>query len=224
MLLSGKCHMDGEHLLGKRASLILWQRKIQPLVIKVFTTFYRRMFLMVRPLDSTISHLRPRLPVVFELLTETEFLARSSLWPDHYVHPIRAHLARGEQYFAALYEGQITQIGRVATGRVYIPYLRRDLILQPGDVYFYASFTLPAYRGYGLAPARAAHMMHHYRQEGYQRVVCLVAVENKSGLRSVQKTGYQAVGWYSCLRFGPWQCDWQQTWGAESLPRLARAT
>jgi ribosomal protein S18 acetylase RimI-like enzyme len=161
--------------------------------------------------------------VVFELLTEKELLAHSSAWPAHHVRSMQAHLARGEQYFAALCEGQITQVGRVATGWVYIPYLRRYLILQPGDVYFYDSFTLPAYRGYGLAPARAAHMMHHYRQEGYRRVVCLVAVENKSGLRSVQKTGYQAVGLYSCLRFGPWQCDWQQTWEEMPLPKLVRA-
>jgi ribosomal protein S18 acetylase RimI-like enzyme len=157
------------------------------------------------------------------MLTENELFACSVSWPDHYVNSIQSHLARGEPCFAALYDGQIAQVGTAATGRVYVPYLYRDLLLQPDDVYFYDSFTLPAYRGYGLAPARAAHMMHHYWQEGYRRVVCLVAVENQGGLRSVQKTGYQAVGLYSCLRFGPWQRDWQKTWSEEPLPTLAKA-
>jgi ribosomal protein S18 acetylase RimI-like enzyme len=212
--------MVRENSLIQRSSSMLHQQGIHLLTSKILTTFYRRMFLMVRPLDSMIPYLYPHLAVVFKRLTEKDLCISSRSWSDQYVNSIRAHLARGEQCFAALYEGQIAQVGRVAMGRVYIPYLRRYLMLQPGDVYFYDSFTLPAYRGYGLAPARAAYMMRHYRQEGYRRVVCLVAVENKSGLRSVQKTGYQSVGLYSCLRFGPWQRDWQQMWSEAPLPML----
>jgi ribosomal protein S18 acetylase RimI-like enzyme len=220
---SGKeCSMDRDNL-SQRSSLVPWQGGGQLLAMKVLTTIYRRMFLMVRPLDATIPDLRPCIPALFKVLTREELLAYNRLQPEQYTSLIQARLACGEQCFAAIYEGRIAQVGSVGTKRAYIPYLRRDLILQPNDVYVYGSFTFPAYRGYGLAPARAVHMMHHYRQEGYRRMVCVVAIENKSGLRVVQKLGYHTIGLYSCLRFGPWQYDWQRTWGEESLPRLARA-
>jgi ribosomal protein S18 acetylase RimI-like enzyme len=215
--------MEHETLRSQRPSQALRQEGIRLLAVKVLTTFYRRMLLMVRPLDDAIPSLRPRLSVVFKVLTEEDLLVYSRSRSDPCVDLSPTRSARKEQYFAALYEGRIVQVGRVATGRVYVPYLCCDLILQPSDVYVYGSFTLPAFRGYGLAPARAVHMMHHYRHQGYQHMVCLVAVENKSGLRVVEKLGYRSVGLYSYLRFGLWQHHWQQTWGEEPLPRLAKA-
>jgi ribosomal protein S18 acetylase RimI-like enzyme len=215
--------MAHKQLLPQRLSQALGPGGIRLLAVKILTTFYRRMFLMVRPLDATIPPLYPRLQVVFKVLTAEDLLVYSSSRSEQCLNLIQAPLAREEQYFAALYEGRIVQVGKVATERVYVPYLRRDLILQPSDVYVYGSFTLPAFRGYGLAPARAVQMMHHYRNQGYRRMVCLVAVENMSGLRVVEKLGYCSVGLCSCLRFGPWQHAWQRTWIEEPLPRLTKA-
>jgi ribosomal protein S18 acetylase RimI-like enzyme len=214
--------MDREDLLIQRSSLVLRQGVIRLLVMKILTTFYRRMFLMVRPLNTTIPYMHPRLPVTIQRLTEKDLSAYSRFRPDQCMNVIRARLTRGDQFFAAWNEGHIVHAVWVSIERVYVPYLRRDLILQPGDVYLYDSFTSPAYRGYDLAAARSVHMMHHYQQEGYRRMVCLIAVENESGLRAVQKLGYQSVGLCSCLCCGPWQHDLQQTWSEEPLPRLAK--
>lgn len=218
-----KVNIDHKYLLIECPSLALWQGRLQLLTMKVLTTFYRRMLLMIRPMDDTIPDLRLRLPVVFKELTEKDLPDYSRFRPKQCPDLIRAHLAHGDRYLAAWYEGRIVHAGRLTTGRGYVPYLRQNLILHPDDVYSHDSFTLPAYRGYGLAPARHIHFMRHYRQQGYRRATCLVAVENRAGLRVMQKLGYQAVGLYSCLRFGPWQYDWQRTWSADPLPRLVRA-
>lgn len=215
--------MDHENLLTRHASPTQWQGGIRLLAMKVFTTFYRRMSLMVRPLDATIPNLRPRVSVDIKMLTEDDLAAYNRFRPDQCANLIRDNLARGDQYFAAWHEGRIVHAIRVTTGRVYVPYLHRDLVLQPDDIYSHNSFTLPAFRGYGLSPARGAHVMRHYRQKGYKRMVALVVVEDKTALRAAQKMGYQSVGLYSCLRFGPWRCDWQQTWSEEPLPGLAKA-
>ena len=219
--------MDHKNLLTRHASPTLWQGGIRLFAMKVFTTFYRRMFLMIRPLDATIPSLRPRLPVVVKMLAEKDLPAYNSFRPDQCTNLIQTRLARGEQCFAVWYAGRIVHAAfyqpylSMDTGRVYVPYLHRDLILQQGDVYSHDGLTLPAYRGYGLSPARGAHAMHHYWQEGYKRVVCLITVENRPQLRAIQKMGHQSVGLYSCLRFGPWQHDWQQMWSEAPLPRLA---
>jgi RimJ/RimL family protein N-acetyltransferase len=205
-----------------RRVLDLWPRGMPSLAMKVSTTFYRRMILMVRPLDDTIPSPWPRLPVVFKILTKEDLPAYHRFRPDRRTSLIQNSLARGEQCFVAWYQGRIVHAGTMATGRVYVSYLRRHLILRPGEVYSHDSFTLPAYRGYGLAPARHAHVMRSFHQEGYRRIACLVAVENKAGFRVVEKLGYQAMGLYSCLRVGPWQREWQQRWREEHLPMLAR--
>ena len=214
--------MDQENLRTRRASPILWQGGMRRFAMKVFTTFYRRMYFLVRPLDATIPDLHPRVSVDIKMLTKDDLAAYNRFRPDQCANLIQDSLARGDQYFAAWHEERIVHAIRVTTGQVYVPYLRRDLILQPDDIYSHNSFTLPAFRGYGLSPARGAHVMRHYRQKGYKRMVALVVVEDKTALRAAQKMGYQSVGLYSCLRFGPWQRDSQQTWSEEPLPRLVR--
>jgi RimJ/RimL family protein N-acetyltransferase len=211
-----------EHFLIQRPSLALRQGGIRLLAMKVFTTFYRRMFLMVRPLDATTPDVQPRLPVVIKRLTDKDLCAYRRFRPEQGAQMIRTRLAQGDQCYAAWHEGRIVHAGWIATERVYVPYLRRDLILQPGDVYHGDSFTLPTYRGYGLSPAKAICVMHHYRQQGYRRMVCLIAVENTTGLHVMRKLGYQPIGLYRCLRFGPWQRDWQQVWDEEVLLVLTR--
>jgi hypothetical protein len=194
-----------------------WQGGMPLLAMKALTTFYRRMILMVRPLDATTPSFSPRLPVTFEMLTERDLPAYERFRSGQGVTSIQGCLARGGRCFAVYHEGRIVHAVQVATGQVYVPYLRRRLILQAGDVYSYDSFTLPGYRGYELAPARAVHVMRYYRQEGYQRMVCLIAVENKAGRHVMQKLGYQSLGLYNYLRIGPWQRHWQQGWSGEPL-------
>jgi len=194
-----------------------WRGWVTLLAIRALTTFYRRMILMVRPLDATLPVISSQLPVTFEMVSERDLPAYERFRPEQGVTSIRGCLARGDRCFAAYYEGRIVHAVQVATGDVYVPYLRRRLILQPGDVYSYDSFTLPGYRGYRLAPARAVYVMHYYQQEGYQRMVCLIARENTAGRHVMQKLGYQALGLYSYLRICPWQRYWQQAWSAEPL-------
>jgi RimJ/RimL family protein N-acetyltransferase len=188
--------------------------------MKVLTTFYRRVILVVHLLDDTIPVLRSRLPVVITILTETNINAYHRFRPEQSLQEIQARLARGDRCFACWYENRIIDAGWVATGRVHIPYLRRDLILDPRDIYNYDSYTLPAYRGRGLYMARNAYIARYNWQEGFSRSVAVVAVENKALLAILLKSGLKPIGLYSCMRFGPWQRGWQQPWGEEALPLL----
>ncbi len=212
--------MGRENLLIQRAWSTLWREGIQVFAMKTLTTFCRRVVVLARWLDDPIPHRPARLPVVIAMLTEKDLAAYSSFRPDQGEKEIQARLARGDQCFAASYEGRIVHAAWVATGRVYVPYLRRDLILQSGDIYLHDFDTLPGYRGHGLAQAGGVHVLQHYRQQGYRRDVAVVAVDNKIGLRLGRAAGYHTIGLYGCVRFGPWQRDWQQPWGEESLPIL----
>src|SRR5215468_718923 len=115
--------MDLEHILLQRPSLALRQGGIRRLTMRVFTTFYRRMFLMVRPLDVAIPDVHPRLPVVIKRLTDKDILAYRKFRPEQGAHMIRSRLGRGDRCYAAWYEGRIVHAGWIATKRVYVPYL-----------------------------------------------------------------------------------------------------
>jgi len=197
------------------------QRVVPLLAMKALTTFYRRMILMVRSLDAPLPAFSSQLPVTFERLSEKDVSAYQKFRPEHGLTWLQRCLARGDSCFAAYHEGHIVHAVQVATQHVYVPYLSRGLILQPGDVYSYDSFTAPAYRRYGLAAARAVYVMRHYQCEGYQRMVCLIALENAAGRHVMQKLGYHALGLYSYLHLHPWQWYWQQAWNMEPLLRLS---
>jgi GNAT superfamily N-acetyltransferase len=192
---------------------------LQVLTMKVMTTFYRRMVFVSRPIDS-IPDLKPRLPVIIRMITGEDLPAYREFSSFPSTDEIEARFERGHRCFAAFLDGRIVHAGWVATGRVYVPYLRRDLILLPGDIYLYNHYTLPEYRGYGLAKARGVHVLRHYQNEGYTRSSGVIAAENRAGFGPVKPTGYRPIGIYSYLRLGLWQHYWQQAWTDEPIPAL----
>ena len=200
----------------------LWRKKIDVIFMKILTTFYRRMILFVYPLDGTIPVLEPRLSVNITILTEQDMNAYHKYRPDQSKKEFRARLARGDRCFAYWYKDRIVDAGWVATGRVYIPYLQRQLILAPRDICNYDAYTLPDYRGLGLYMARNSYIARYNQKEGYSRSVALVAPENKAPKIILQRSSIRPIGLYSCLRFGPWQLQWQQPWGEESLLSLSK--
>lgn len=213
---------------GKRNGVVertarkAWQKIMEVLAIKVLTTFYRRMILFVYPLDGTIPVLQSRLSVNITILTERDLEAYHKYRPDRSLKEIRARLTRGDQCFVCWYEDRIVDAGWVATGRVYVPYLRRHLVLTPGDMYNYDAYTLPAFRGLNLFMARNSYVARYNQKERYLRSLALIAVENKASRNTLYRSGVRPIGLYSCLRFGPWQWEWNQAWGKEVLLSLSK--
>jgi len=186
--------------------------------MKMITTFYRRAIVVARPIDHTIPEVNPRLPIVMTLLKEGDLPGYIQLRPDQDLNMIRMRLANGDQCFAVWHDGRIVHTGWVTTKPKDEPYLRRQLILQPEDIFLYDHYTHPSLRHLGLAQARDVHILHHYRDEGYHRSVAIVAMENKAAFRPFKAVGYYSIGMFKCLRFGPWQWTWEERWGEEPLP------
>lgn len=191
-------------------------------VIKIFTTFYRRVVLVIRSLNDSIPDLRPSLPVAITILIERDLEAYKIFRPDQSIHIIHERLKHGDRCFAVWHEGNIVHAGWVTTKQGYVPYLHRDMILRPGDIRLYDHYTLRAYRGCGLANARGAHVLRQYREEGCRRAIGIVAIENKAAFGPVKALGYRSIGMFKCIRLGPWQWEWKQTWSNEPLPILTK--
>lgn len=203
--------MSGIKLLRSKLGLV-W--------MKCLTTLYRRVIVVARSIDEEPPDIQPRWPVTFAQLGEKDCAAYLQFRPEQSAAEVSARFARGDECFAALHEGRVIHAAWVALGRVYVPYLRRDLLLQAGDIYLYDIHTLPAFRRGGISSARGVYLLRHYRRAGYRRSLGVVAVENKAALRPVELVNYHRIGSFSCLRLGPWQLDRKKDLGIEPMPVL----
>jgi ribosomal protein S18 acetylase RimI-like enzyme len=190
------------------------------LLMKILTTFYRRAIVVARPIDDTITEVNPRLPIVVTLLREGDLPAYIQLRPDQELKVIQMRLTKGDLCFAVWHQGRIVHAGWVTTKQKYESYLRRTLILQPGDIFLYDHYTHPSLRRLGLAQARGVHVLRHYREKGYHRSMGIVAVENKPAFLPFKAVGYRSIGMFKCLRLGPWQWNWEERWGEDPLPHF----
>ena len=193
--------------------------RLDTFAMKATTTFVRRMHLMRRDLDASIPVPSPRGRFTYAEATPDTRAAYLDMLPDRRA-TFEARLERGARCFMAWDGGRVAHGYWMAAGRVRIDYLERDLVLAPGDVYTYDSYSPPEYRGRGLAQAVGLHVMGLARAEGHRRAWCLPAIENRGGIRPVEAIGYRPVATLGCLRLGPWRRCWTDAPDDPGLPRL----
>jgi SAM-dependent methyltransferase/ribosomal protein S18 acetylase RimI-like enzyme len=193
----------------RRAAQVLRDEGALSLWYKVLgETVYRRLVLFERRLDGPAVDVMPSLPVVFGLLKETEVDEYVSLRSDSEPAEVRRRLFRkgGEQKcFTVRYEGRLVHVCWVATGRAWIEYLDREVVLAPDEAYLYDGFTAPGFRGHNISPARSSYAQRTLRQAGYQRLLATVMPENRRAIPPVERSGYQATGSLGFFRIGPWR-------------------
>lgn len=192
------------------------RRLTKVLTSKIFTTFYRRVVVVVHPIKTPVPKLSLALPLVIARLESDEFAAYDQFRPRQRAEVKRRGL-RGAECFVARHEGQIVHATWVATGRVSIPYLNRDLMLENDQIYVYDAYTLPAYRGQNIAPVMFAYIVNRYWELGFQQLVAVATLE-KARRRFYEKYGGSVSGVYSSLGLGRWQTEWQRPGSEAPMP------
>ena len=188
---------------------------------KLLTTVYRRMLCLVYPLQGRrIPVYHPQLDVDFRLLQPDELGAYATFRPHVARKKIERRLEQGHLCFTSWHGEKIVDAGWTATGSVAVPYLRRVLCLEPGDVYSYDAYTHPDYRGYGLYMARNSFTARTNQKEGFKRSVALVAPENYTAWVILTRSGLETIGEYSFIRLPLRGIYWQRAVGGKELPQL----
>jgi SAM-dependent methyltransferase/RimJ/RimL family protein N-acetyltransferase len=166
-------------------------------------TVYRRVVVMECPFVHAIRSMTARVPVVVGLAEDVaEYV---TFRPRTDPADIHRRLRSGHRCFVARHEGRIVHACWAATGRVWIEYLGRHLVLPPDSVYHYDSFTVPEFRGLNISAVRVTEAARYFRASGYRRLVAVVAPENLAAFRPLEKAGYHRVGSMGYVRIGPWR-------------------
>jgi ribosomal protein S18 acetylase RimI-like enzyme len=147
---------------------------------------------LTRSLRDPLPRFEASIPLTIRPASSGDMGLFKAIAPPSDVALFERYLARGRTCYLALHRGEIAGY---CWGGTEIDVHLDDLAmkLQPGDVYFFAGYTLPAYRRQGVLAAIYCALFHHFRDAGYGRAVTIVHVENAPSLGLVSKMGYQAV-------------------------------
>ena len=173
----------------------------------VLSPVFRRILLMVRSIDEPVPEPSTRVPVVFDLLKETEVVAYISFRPDANPSQVRSRLSRGHRCFVARHAGQIVNAGWACTSSAEIAELAREIKLAPDQVFTYDAFTSPHFRNQKIQQARLAWMARYFREAGFSRMVCHVRPENSASIRALEGAGYQPFAVMGYVKLGPWRYE-----------------
>ncbi|HKA34889.1 MAG TPA: methyltransferase domain-containing protein, partial [Candidatus Binatia bacterium] len=101
---------------------------------------------------------------------------------------VAERFARGDRCFVAVdSEGRVAHCRWVATAAAEIPELDMELVLWPGEAYFYDGYTRPDARGRGVDAAVRTHIFRWLRSAGYKRAYSYVRGDNPVGLRAAAR-------------------------------------
>jgi ribosomal protein S18 acetylase RimI-like enzyme len=165
----------------------------------------------VRSLHQPLPDVEPRLAVALRPAAEVDLERFRGLVPPSQLDYFRQRLAHGRHCFLAL-DGEHLAAYCWATERVEQDTDNLELHLQPGDVYGDDAYTVPAYRRQGIQSALLVYRLDYMRNLGYQRLVAIVAVDNKPSQGMVRKLGYREAGHLSFRRIlwhRSYLCCWE---------------
>jgi len=194
--------------VARRTAEVLRDEGPRSLWFKILgETVYRRALLMERRLDEPVAEVTLRLPVAMGLLGLSDVAEYAAFRPGADPCEVHRRLEANHACFVARHNDRLVAACWAAIRQARIDYLAREIRLAPDEVYAYEVFTSPAFRGNGIAPALELHVVRHFRQAGYRRIVEIVMPENKPAYRFACKIGARPFGLMGYVKFGRWQRD-----------------
>lgn len=190
---------------------------------RVLTTFYRRMFMLVTPLNKSDPSFFPAgMDVDNDFILPSAIPEYLEFRPDTHKSDIVRRFAGGHRCFVSRHEGRIVDACWVASGNVFVTYLNRFLLLPPRDVYVYDAYTVADYRGHSIASTRGGRLRQILASEGFTRVVALVAFENLTAWTVLTWVAMETIGAYYYVRFPPPGIHWIRAREGSDIPSLSR--
>jgi ubiquinone/menaquinone biosynthesis C-methylase UbiE len=180
-----------------RLSKRILRRLSSPLVDVGSVTFFERRLDtgVVDPVDSSVREVaRAEIGAIAD-----------GIDPEQTPEAISARFARGDRCFASLdATGKGEHTRWVTTSPTPIPEIGRDVVLSPGQAYFYNGYTRPDRRGHGADGRVRTAIFATLHRAGFTRAVSYVRGDNAAGLRAASRW-QQPIATVRYLRLWRWR-------------------
>jgi len=90
--------------------------------------------------------------------------------------------------------GDIVHLKWIAFNEAYAGELERKLRIDPDSAYIYDTYTVPEYRGLGIAPKVMEKAFSYLYERGIRKVYVCIRHNNFPSLRAAQKEGFRKIG------------------------------
>jgi SAM-dependent methyltransferase len=139
--------------------------------------------------------------------------------PTQDIAALAERFERGDRAFGAIdTAGRICHVRWVATTRVHIPEIDRDIVLAPRQAYFYNGYTRPDARRCGIDGLVRTFIFETLQSEGFRSVYSYVRLDNRAGFRAASRW-QQAVGTVRYIRLRR-SAPWLTGISRANMPRL----
>jgi hypothetical protein len=101
---------------------------------------------------------------------------------------LRDRFERGDVCFAAVCGGgKIAHCRWLSTHRTYVPELARDVVLRPGEAYFYDGYTRRDMRRHSVDGAVRCYIFSWLRAHGFKKAYSYACADNFAGLKAARR-------------------------------------
>lgn len=109
-------------------------------------------------------------------------------------------LEAGHLCFVAEKNGNIVFYLWVCFNNLYLNELEMEMRIEPDSAHFYSNYTIPEYRGMGIATIAMARALDYLFQNGVKKIYGLIYSDNIPSQRVVKKTGFRKMGEVTLIR------------------------
>ncbi len=155
----------------------------------------RRYIFCAQPLQTQDFVPASDLSFRLELARERDLPLLMKARPGYYTPAVlERRLREGHLCFLGWTGERLIHIRWFFVRSLYLPYLKKTLLLSPGEIYEDEVFTHPEFRCRGVYSLASYHVRRLLQEMGYNRLTCAFASWNQIPLRVSEKLGLRKVG------------------------------
>lgn len=195
-----------ENSLAERLKNELTQRGVWGLAQKCCKVFSRYLYQTtssiwyVRKLEEPVEHVSPDDTFKVEFLTHDKYRLVDWLRENKSAYPwiyfekeIDAALRNDHLFLIILHQDRIVGYVKLGVGHIFINDFDRMIEFQPGTAFVYDTFTLPEYRGKGLALIALNHASEYLKLNHFTQIFCHIERWNTPSIKTFEKAGFRDI-------------------------------
>ena len=118
---------------------------------------------------------------------------------------IRRRFENGEWCFVGRSDGRLVAATWSSPGRARLEFLACEIVLGDGGYYNHDTYVAPELRGKRVADVVGEFRRSFMRNAGYGWSLGLFEPENRVATQRSKSRRNTVIGWFDCLRLGPWR-------------------
>ncbi|MEM2143833.1 MAG: GNAT family N-acetyltransferase [Candidatus Jordarchaeaceae archaeon] len=155
----------------------------------------RKVFFFEKLLPDPCFRTDSRLDITVKILRSDEFLKISKKFENFSELEAKRRLRAGHISFGAKLSGEFIHLTWISFDEAYVGSLERKIRVYPNSAYIYDTYTIPEYRGLGIAPKVMHEALHYlYKTKKIRTAYMAISQDNFPSLRTAQKETFRKIG------------------------------